>query len=147
MPFSSRAVELTQNTKFFRNGPCIKFPKTTKPEFRSTLETAVLSGLSTSIATVIQALELKDGFKLFALPGIDRIDFDSGHVLDDPSLRRLHLIDNAADAQGWAAYVVRVRASYFDNLRRDPSSTLAQLEDEESGFLRNLGARNIGLTQ
>lgn len=133
-----RAFDLMHNhSKPRPNGPFIKSPSTTKPEFRSTLETAVLSESSRSITTAIQGLGLKDGFKLFALPGIDQIDSD--HELDDASRRRLQLIQNAADSKGWATYIARVQAVYLDDLPTDSASILAQFEDGESGFMRNLG--------
>ncbi|KAK1834385.1 hypothetical protein QBC39DRAFT_26265 [Podospora conica] len=133
-----RAEKLTQNLRPSPNGPFVKSPSTRNPEFSSTLETAVLSEDSRSIATALQTLGLKDGFKLFALPGIDRIDSD--HELDAPSHRRLQLIYDEADPKGWAIYIVRVRAVHIADLPTDSTSILAQLEDEESGFLRNLGA-------
>lgn len=120
----NRAFNLKHNNRKPRpNGPFIKSPSTTKPEFRSTLETAILTGSSRLITTAIQGLGLKDGFKLFALPGIDRIDSD--HELDDASRRQLQLIQNAADPKGWATYIARVRVVYLKDLPIDSASISA----------------------
>ncbi|KAK1834382.1 hypothetical protein QBC39DRAFT_26239 [Podospora conica] len=142
MPNSSEGPKFDHLTGNFNpppGGPLIRFFQDAKHDinnpdrgFSGALDHAVVWKNPAGVARALKHLGLRQGFRLFGLPGVDRID-----AADED----LQMLRQEGHRKGWAVYIAQVRAAWSDHSLNDPTTVCATLdEDDDEALFRTLMA-------